>query len=81
MQMEVGMPLNWSIDLIEVDDVQADVVYSNVQLDGVVLKAKQDTGAQFDIMSMTVFQDIQKIRSYLHIPSLASSSLAMETKL
>ena len=80
MQMEVGMPLNWSIDLIEVD-VQADVVYSNVQLDGVVLKAKQDTGAQFDIMSMTVFQDIQKIRSYLHIPSLASSSLAMETKL
>ena len=27
VQMEVRMPLNWSIDLIEIDDVQADVVY------------------------------------------------------
>ena len=26
VQMEVRMPLNWSIDLIEIDDVQADVV-------------------------------------------------------
>ena len=54
VQIEVGMPLNWSIDLIEVDDVQADVVYSNVQLNGVILKAKQDMGAQINIMSMTV---------------------------
>ena len=44
VQMEVRMPLNWSIDLIEVDDVQSDVVYSNVQLNGVTLKAKQDMG-------------------------------------
>ena len=60
IQMEVGSPSNWSIDLIEVDDVQADVVYSNVQLKGVVLKAKQDTGAQSNVMSMTVFKYIQK---------------------
>ena len=60
IQMEVGSPSNWSIDLIEVDDVQADVVYSNVQLNGVVLKAKQDTGAQSNVMSMTVFKYIQK---------------------
>ena len=50
------------MDLIEVDDVQADVVYSNVQLNGVVLKAKQDTGSQINIMSMTVFKDIQKVQ-------------------
>ena len=55
VQMEVGMPFNWFIDLIEVDDVQADVVYSNVQLNGVTLKAKQDMGAQINVMSMTVF--------------------------
>ena len=64
VQMEVGMPLIWSmdIDLIEVSDVQADVIYSNVQLNGVVLKAKQDTGAQINVMFMTVFKDIQKIQ-------------------
>ena len=60
IQMEVGAPLNWSIDLIEVNDVQSDIVYSNVQLNGVVLKAKQDTGAQINVMSITVFKDIQK---------------------
>ena len=58
--MKVGMPLNWSIDLIEINDVQADVVYRNVQLNGVTLKAKQDMGAQINIMSMTVMKDIQK---------------------
>ena len=62
VQMEVGMPLNWFIDLIEINDVQADVVYSNVQLNGVTLKAKWDTGAQINIMSMTVFKDIQKVQ-------------------
>ena len=62
VQMEVGMPLNCSIDLIEVDDVQVDVVYSNVQLNGVTLKAKQDTEAQINVMSMTVFKDIQKVQ-------------------
>ena len=60
IQMEVGAPLNWSMDLIEVNDVQSDIVYSNVQLNGVVLKAKQDTGAQINVMSITVFKDIQK---------------------
>ena len=62
VQIEVRMPFNWSIDLIEVDDVQADVVYSNVQLNDVILKAKQDMGAQINIMSMTVFKDIQKVK-------------------
>ena len=62
VQMEAGMPLNWSIDLIEIDDVQADVVHSNVQLNGVTLQAKQDTGAQINVMPMTVFKDIQKVQ-------------------
>ena len=60
--MEVRMPLNWSIDLTEIDDVQADVIYSNEQLNGVTLKAKQDMGAQINVMSMTVFKDIQKVQ-------------------
>ena len=34
--------------------------YSNVQLNGVTLEAKQDTGAQINIMS--VFKDIQKVQ-------------------
>ena len=38
------------------------MVYSNVQLNGVTLKAKQDMGAQINIMSMTVFKDIQKVQ-------------------
>ena len=62
VQMEVGMPLNWSIDLTEVNDVQADVVYSNIQLNGVTVKAKKDTGAQINVMSMTMFKDIQKVQ-------------------
>ena len=36
------------------------MVYSNVQLNGVVLKAKQDTGAQINVMSMTVFKDKER---------------------
>ena len=38
------------------------MIYSNIQMNGVVLKAKQDTGAQINIMSMTVFKDIQKVQ-------------------
>ena len=59
--MEVGTPLNWSMDfhLIEIDDVQADVVHSNIEVNGMVLKAKQDTGAQINVMSRNVFKDIQ----------------------
>ena len=68
IQMEVRSPSNWSIDLIEVDDVQADVLYSNVQLNGVVLKAKQDMGAQINVMSMTVFKDIQKVQKLSLFP-------------
>ena len=60
VQMKVRMPLNWSIDLIEIEVVKADVVDSNVI--GVILKAKQDTGAQINIMSMTVFKDIEKVQ-------------------
>ena len=60
--MEMANPLDWSFDvhLIEIDDVLTDVVYSNIELNGVVLKAKQDTGAQINVLSKTVFQALQK---------------------
>ena len=46
--------------LIEIDDVHTDVIFSNIELNGVVLKAKQDTGAQINVLSKTVFQTLQK---------------------
>ena len=60
--MEIANPLNWSFDvyLIKIDDVHNDVVYSNIELNRVVLKAKQDTGAQINVLSKTVFQTLQK---------------------
>ena len=60
--MEVANPLDWSFDvyLIEIDDVHTGVVYSNIERNGIVLKAKQDTGAQINILSKTVFQTAQK---------------------
>ena len=60
--MEMANALDWSFDvhLIEIDDVHTDVVYSNIELNGVVLKAKQDTGAQINVLSKTVFQTLQK---------------------
>ena len=38
--IQVSEPLDWSFDvhLIEIDDVHTDVVYSNVELNGIVLK-------------------------------------------
>ena len=56
--MEMANPFDWSFDvhLIEIDDVHTDVVYSNIELNGVVLKAKQDMGAQINVLSKTVFQ-------------------------
>ena len=55
--MEVANPLDWSLDvhLIELDDVDTDAVYSNVELNDTLLKAKQDTGAQSNVLSKTVF--------------------------
>ena len=60
--MEMANPLDWSFDvhLIEIDDIHTDVVYSNIELNGVVLKAKQDMGAQINVLSKTVFQTQQK---------------------
>ena len=60
--MEIANPLDWSFDvhLIGRDDVHTDVVYSNIELNGVVLKAKQNTGAQINVLSKTVFQTLQK---------------------
>ena len=51
-------PLDWSFDvhLIEIDNIHTDVIYSNIELNGIVLKAKQDTGAQINVLSKTVFQ-------------------------
>ena len=50
--MEVANPLDWSFDvhLIEIDDIHTDVVHSNVELNGTVLKVKQDTGAQINVL-------------------------------
>ena len=63
ISMEVANPLDWSFDvhLIELDDVHTDVVYSNVELNGTVLKAKQDTGAQINVLSKTVFQTTEEL--------------------
>ena len=60
--MEMANPLDRSFDvhLIEIDDVHTDVVYSNIELKGIVLKAKEDTGAQINVLSKTVFQTLQK---------------------
>ena len=60
--MELANPLDWSFDmyLIEVGNVHTDVVCSNVELNGTVLKAKQDTGAQINVLSKVVFQTLQK---------------------
>ena len=51
--MEIANPLDWSFDvhLIEIDDIHTDVVYSNIELNRIVLKAKQDTGAQINVLS------------------------------
>ena len=60
--MEMAYPLDWSFDmhLIEINDVLTDVVYSNIDFNRIVLKAKQDTGAQINVLSKTVFQTLQK---------------------
>ena len=65
--MEVANPLDWSFDvyLIEIDDIHTDVVYSNIELNGIVFKEKQDTGAQINVLSKTVFQTLQKMSSKL----------------
>ena len=58
--MEMANPLDWSFDfdvhLIEIDGIHSDVVYSNIELNG----TKQDTGAQINVLSKTVFQTLQK---------------------
>ena len=56
--MELANPLDWSFDvyLIEINDVHTDVVYSNVELNGTVLKSNQDIGAQINVLSKVVFQ-------------------------
>ena len=57
--IEMANPLDWSFDvhLMEIDDIHTDVVYSKIDLNGVVLKAKQ---AQINVLSKTVFQTLQK---------------------
>ena len=59
---EMANPLDWSFDvhLIEIDDIHTDVVCSNIELNGIVLKPKQDTGTQINVLSKTVFQTLQK---------------------
>ena len=60
--MEIANPLDWSFDvhLTQIDDIHTDVVYSNIELNRIVLKAKEDTGAQINVLSKTVFQTLQK---------------------
>ena len=59
--MEMANPFDWSFDvhLTEIDDVHTDVVSSNIELNGVVLKAKQDMGAQINVLPKTVFHTLQ----------------------
>ena len=47
-------------NLIEIDDVHTGVVHSNIELNGIVLMAKHDTGAQINVLSKTVFKTLQK---------------------
>ena len=79
--IQVSEPPDWSFDvhLIEIDDTHTDVVYSNIQLNGTVLKAKQDTGAQINILSKTVFQ-VKNNASYHYTLRLVSSLWNMEIK-
>ena len=58
--MECNMPSDWSFDihLIEVDDVYTDVEYSNIDFNGTVLKSKQDTGTQINVMSKVIFHKL-----------------------
>ena len=81
--MEVANPLDWSFDvhLIEIDDIHTDVVHNNVKLNGTVLKAKQDTGVQINLLSKTVFQTLQKDCKLPLYPRLVSSWWGMEMKL
>ena len=60
--MEMANPPDWSFDvhLIEIDDIHTDIVHSNIEVNGIVLKGKQDTGAQINVLSKTVFQTLQK---------------------
>ena len=58
--MEAASPPDWSFDLIEIDDIHTDVLYSNIELNGIVLKAKQDTGAQINVLSKTVFKTAEE---------------------
>ena len=62
VSMEEANPLDLSFDvhLIELDDVHTDVVNSKVELIVTVLKAKQDTGAQINVLSKIGFQTQQK---------------------
>ena len=59
MEMVNLLDSSFDIHLIEIDDIHTDVVYSNIELNGIVLKAKQDTGAQINVLSKTVFQTLQ----------------------
>ena len=81
--MEMANPIDWSFDvhLIEIDDVYTDVVYSNIELNRIVLKAKQDTRAQINVVSKTVFQTLQKKNQDIHSVPLNSNSLVSNYRL
>ena len=80
--IQVGELLGWSFDvyLNEIDEIHTDVVYSNIELNGTVLKAKQDTGAQINVLSKTVFQTLQKVQVAIIPQDLVSSCWDMEIK-
>ena len=82
VSMDIANPLDWSFDvhLIELDDIDTNVVHSNVELNGTVLKAKQDTGAQINVLSKTMFLLSRRTVSCHYTPRLVSSWWGMETK-
>ena len=82
--MEMANPLDWSFDvhLIEIDDVDIDVIYSNIELNRIVLKAKEDTGAQINVCCLKQYSRLYRRRTRTKInchctPKLVSSWLDM----
>ena len=75
-------PLDWSFDvhLIEINNIHTDMVYSNVQLNGTVLKAKQDTGAQINMLLKQCSRLCRKSATYHCTLRLVSSSWDMEIR-
>ena len=69
IQMEANIPTDWNIDalmpktihLIEIDAIASDPVYTHITLNDEIGHAKLDTGAQINMMTVSLFECIGKI--------------------